>query len=117
MYAVPGQKRIQALRKILPWKPFRTLFLPLCTAPQAEHFLRHLPALVEDPSSPWYAYLTTVYRKPPSLPFNLSNLNFFYHRPAQAIAIDAWHGEGVLLIEEAIDDEVGELDLVRHILK
>ena len=28
MYAVPGQKRQQSLRKILPWKPFRTLFLP-----------------------------------------------------------------------------------------
>jgi hypothetical protein len=28
MYAVPGQKRIQALRKILPWKAFRTIFLP-----------------------------------------------------------------------------------------
>jgi hypothetical protein len=25
MYAVPGEKRIQALRKILPWKPFRTV--------------------------------------------------------------------------------------------
>ena len=32
MYAVPGQKRIQALRKILPWKAFRTLFLPLVVA-------------------------------------------------------------------------------------
>ena len=28
MYAVPGEKRKQSLRKILPWKPFRTLFLP-----------------------------------------------------------------------------------------
>ena len=28
MYAVPGQKRKQALRKILPWKAFRTIFLP-----------------------------------------------------------------------------------------
>ena len=32
MYAVPGQKRIQALRKILPWKAFRTIFLPLVVA-------------------------------------------------------------------------------------
>ena len=32
MYAVPGEKRIQALRKILPWKAFRTIFLPLVVA-------------------------------------------------------------------------------------
>ena len=32
LYAVPGQKRKQALRKILPWKAFRTLFLPLVVA-------------------------------------------------------------------------------------
>jgi hypothetical protein len=32
VYAVPGQKRIQALRKIMPWKAFRTIFLPLVVA-------------------------------------------------------------------------------------
>jgi hypothetical protein len=31
-WPVPGQKRQQALRKILPWKPFQTLFLPLVVA-------------------------------------------------------------------------------------
>ena len=32
MYAVPGQKRQQALRNSLPWKAFRTIFLPLFVA-------------------------------------------------------------------------------------
>ena len=32
MYAVPGEKRQQSLRKILPWKAFRTIFLPLVVA-------------------------------------------------------------------------------------
>ena len=44
MYAVPGQKRQQALRKILPWKPFRTLFVFLPSSWPAP--LQH------DPESP-----------------------------------------------------------------
>jgi hypothetical protein len=52
----------------------------LCTQSQAELFLRHLPTLVENASSPWFGYLTAVYRRRPALPFNLSALNFFYHR-------------------------------------
>ena len=32
MYAVPGEKRQQSLIKILPWKAFRTIFLPLVVA-------------------------------------------------------------------------------------
>ena len=32
MYAVPGEKRQQSLRKTLPWKPFQTIFLPLVVA-------------------------------------------------------------------------------------
>jgi hypothetical protein len=32
MYAVPGEKRQQSLTKILPWKAFRNIFLPLVVA-------------------------------------------------------------------------------------
>jgi hypothetical protein len=40
MYAVPGQKRQQALRNSLPWKAFRTIFLPLfvaCSSAALQH--------------------------------------------------------------------------------
>ena len=40
---------------------------------------RQRPDRVTSPASPWYGYLTAVYGRPPTLPFALDRLNFFYH--------------------------------------
>ena len=58
--------------------------LSTCDLAPATSFLRQIPSLVTNYSSPWYAYLRAVYPGPVSLPFALNRLNYFYHHD------DAW---------------------------
>lgn len=50
-----------------------------CDWPSLKHWLVSMPEILESEESPWYAYLEAVYGSPPTLPFNLSKLRFFYH--------------------------------------
>lgn len=50
-----------------------------CTKNTTTEFLQSIPRFVESQSSPWYAYLRSVYLVDVPLPFDLSELNFFYH--------------------------------------
>ena len=50
-----------------------------CDLPSAADFRSSIPDTITDPASPWMGYLTVVYGRAPTLPFELSRLNFFYH--------------------------------------
>lgn len=62
----------------------------LCSAAEAVHFLATRPAVITSPDSPWFGYLAHVYGKAPVLPFQLSQLNFFYHRDSNWPAHIEW---------------------------
>ena len=51
----------------------------ICNRSAAVEFLRRVPLAITDPSSPWIGYLTAVYGSRPTLPFDMTKLNFFYH--------------------------------------
>ena len=53
-----------------------------CNPIDAAQFLRQLPSAVTDHSDPYYQYLCAVYGGPVPLPFDTSQLNFFYHNDA-----------------------------------
>ena len=60
--------------------PLRCVCFSTCTRDAAAAFLEsYVPRTVHESSSPWYSYLTAVYRSPPPLPFAASRLRFFYH--------------------------------------
>ena len=49
-----------------------------CDLVSTADFLSRIPVTINDVTSPWHGYLRAVYPDI-TLPFNLSNLNFFYH--------------------------------------
>ena len=49
-----------------------------CDLVSTADFLSRIPVTINDVTSPWHGYLQAVYPDI-TLPFNLSNLNFFYH--------------------------------------
>ncbi|KAL1496181.1 hypothetical protein AB1Y20_014797 [Prymnesium parvum] len=57
-----------------------------CTEEHALAFLSRLPPTLTSASSPWYAYLLSVYRSPPALPFPLRRLTFFHLSAALPMA-------------------------------
>eukprot|EP00930_Biecheleria_cincta_P018928 TRINITY_DN14596_c0_g2_i1.p1 TRINITY_DN14596_c0_g2~~TRINITY_DN14596_c0_g2_i1.p1 ORF type:complete len:467 (+),score=61.43 TRINITY_DN14596_c0_g2_i1:150-1550(+) len=50
-----------------------------CNGTALKDFLTHAPVILDRNDSPWYAYVEAVYGKPPSLPFDVSSLRYFYH--------------------------------------
>ena len=60
------------------WRPPDCQCFALCETGELMKLFSHLPLLVYNDSSPWFGYLTRVYRTAVPLPFNLRNLIMFY---------------------------------------
>jgi hypothetical protein len=50
-----------------------------CDDKQVMEFVQSIPFNISTVSSPWYAYIRTVYSEKPRLPYDLSVLRFFYY--------------------------------------
>lgn len=51
----------------------------VCNLVELHKFILFMPGILDSQESPWYAYLDAVYGSPPTLPFRLSSLRFWYH--------------------------------------
>lgn len=68
----------------------RCVCFSLCDAAGADDFAAARPSSVTSPNSPWYSYLTHVYGLDVPLPFDLDDVNFWYHRHSAWPAAIEW---------------------------
>ena len=62
----------------------------ICNQTSAEAWLRRIPRVIDNPSSPWIGYLSAVYGDQPQLPFDMTKLNYFYHNDVDWPAEVEW---------------------------
>lgn len=79
--AVPGSATTSTSAAVMASRPLVApcVCFKACNGILLKDFLTHAPVVLDDSDSPWYAYLEALYGKPPSLPFDISSLRYFYH--------------------------------------